>query len=135
MAPVMLVHGAWHGPWCWYKVIDGLGARGVTVVAPELPLLQGVGADAEVVATALAGIDEPVVLLGHSYGGQVISLAGRDRDQVRHLVYLCAMQMDETDSWPELLGFGPNVGAAMRTEGDHRVVIPEAAAATFVSSP
>ncbi|MEZ5408155.1 MAG: alpha/beta hydrolase [Acidimicrobiales bacterium] len=136
MATVVLVHGAWHGPWCFAKVLDGLAARGVDAVAPELPLLGGLGVDAELVADLVAGIDGPVVLLGHSYGGQVISAAAAGRGtgeggNVDHLVYLCALMLDEDESLQEVMAGGPNAFDAVKRDGDHRVVIPELAAATF----
>lgn len=131
MATVVLVHGAWHGPWCFAKVLDGLAARGVDAVAPELPLLGGLGADADLVADLVAGIDGPVVLLGHSYGGQVISAAARDAGNVAHLVYLCALMLDEGESLQDVMASGPNAYDAVKRDGDHRVVIPELAPATF----
>ncbi len=131
MATVVLVHGAWHGPWCFTKVLDGLAARGIDAVAPELPLLGGLGADAELVAELVAGIDGPVVLLGHSYGGQVISAAAADATNVAHLVYLCALMLDEDEKLQDVMGGGPNAYDAVKRDGDHRVVIPELAPATF----
>ncbi len=131
MATVVLVHGAWHGPWCFAKVLDGLAARGVEAVAPELPLLGGLGPDAELVADLVTGIDGPVVLLGHSYGGQVISAAAVDAPNVAHLVYLCALMLDEDEKLQDVMGGGPNAYDAIKRDGDHRVVIPELAPATF----
>ncbi len=131
MATVVLVHGAWHGPWCFAKVIDGLAARGVDTVAPELPLLGGLGADAELVAGLVTGIDGPVVLLGHSYGGQVISAGAVHAPNVTHLVYLCALMLDEGESLRDIMAGGPNAYDAVKLDGDHRVVIPELAPATF----
>jgi len=130
-ATVVLVHGAWHGPWCFTKVVDGLAEKGITAIAPELPLLDGLGVDAALVADLVAGIDEPVVLLGHSYGGQVISAAATESANVTHLVYLCALMLDQGESLQDILATGPNAYDAVRRDGDHRVVIPELAAATF----
>ena len=84
MSTYVLVHGAWHGAWCWHKIVARLEARGHTVVAPDMP---GHGMDRtpieqvtlEDIAARLTSIidaqDEPVVLVGHSYGGTMISQA------------------------------------------------------------
>jgi pimeloyl-ACP methyl ester carboxylesterase len=103
-ATVVLVHGAWHGAWCFERVVPLLQAAGVPVLALDLP---GHGADpgpftdlhgdASRVVTALDGIGGEVVLLGHSYGGAVVTEAGT-HDAVRHLVYLCAFALDEGES-------------------------------------
>jgi pimeloyl-ACP methyl ester carboxylesterase len=109
MRPVVLVHGAWHGPWCWERVTPLLDAAGVPWVAPDLPSVarssEGVGV-AEDVAAVEAVLDElpgsePAVLLGHSRGGRVISEAGT-HDRVGHLVYLAAFLVDEGEDTAEL---------------------------------
>lgn len=98
MAHILLVHGAWHGAWCWYRLIPELEARGFTVHAVDLPghglrvgEAQSLPAYAQAVADALEALPEPAILLGHSMGGQVISAAAeRAPDRVSRLVYLCA---------------------------------------------
>ncbi|MGA2519248.1 MAG: alpha/beta fold hydrolase [Acidimicrobiales bacterium] len=102
--PVVLVHGAWHGAWCWEPVAAGLGATGTKVVAIDLA---GHGADtgpmadlhgdAERVRSVLDGFDEPVVLVGHSYGGVVITEAG-EHPAVAHLVYIASFNLDHDES-------------------------------------
>ena len=92
MTTVVLVHGAFHGAWCWEPVRSELDARGVANLAPDLPLT-GFEDDAATVAAALEAVDGPVVLVGHSYGGMVISRAAGARDDVDRLVYLCAVQV------------------------------------------
>lgn len=100
MSTFVLVHGAWHGAWCWYKLASRLRARGHTVLAPDLP---GHGVDrtpiAEVtmaayverVVSVLDRAPGPVVLVGHSMGGAVVTQAAEERpDLVRHLVYVAA---------------------------------------------
>ena len=93
---VVLVHGAWHGAWCWDKVVDILDARGVPTCTFDLPLTSY---DDDVSATtdALDRVEGPVVLCGHSYGGAVISSAGH-HPAVEHLVYLTAFACDEGES-------------------------------------
>jgi pimeloyl-ACP methyl ester carboxylesterase len=92
MTTVVLVHGAFHGAWCWEPVRSALDERGVANLAPELPLT-GLDTDASTVAAMLDAVDGPVVLCGHSYGGMVISRAASGRDDVDRLVYLCAVQV------------------------------------------
>lgn len=92
-ATVVLVHGAWHGGWCWDKVTERLDAAGVRSVALDLPMTS-LADDVAVVEAALEAVAAPIILCGHSYGGVLISEAGGHRD-VRHLVYLCAFALDE----------------------------------------
>ena len=98
---VVLVHGAWHGAWCWDDVVDGLRARGVITVAVDLPSRSGSGSlavDAAFVRAVIEGIDGPVVVCGHSYGGCVITDAAAGLPSVTHLVYLCALMLDLGES-------------------------------------
>jgi pimeloyl-ACP methyl ester carboxylesterase len=100
-ATVVLVHGAFHGAWCWDEVVPGLGAVGVPALAVDLP---GHGASTEPLGDLhkhsdwlrerLALVDGPVVLVGHSYGGAVITDAAAGAPDVVHLVYLCAVVPD-----------------------------------------
>jgi len=100
MSTFVLIHGAWHGAWCWEQVRLELSRLGHRVIAPDLP---GLGQDttplegltlagwAEHVADIIRGCDEPVVLVGHSRGGVVISeVAERIPDRISRLVYLAA---------------------------------------------
>lgn len=86
---MVLVHGAWHGSWCWDPVVEGLAERGVRSDAVELPFT-GFDADVAAVRSAVRSHAEegPVVLVGHSYGGLVISEAGHEASQ---LVYAAAL--------------------------------------------
>jgi pimeloyl-ACP methyl ester carboxylesterase len=95
MATFALVHGAWHGAWCWEQLTPLLQHAGHDVVAMDLPSEDGTATFdtyADVVCAALDG-DDDVVLVGHSYNGNTIPLVAARRP-VRHLVYLCAMVPD-----------------------------------------
>jgi pimeloyl-ACP methyl ester carboxylesterase len=102
-ATLLLVHGAWHGPWCWNPLLghlDGLDVRTVDLpsVGDDPAALGDLRADAEAVRAALAAIDGPTVVVGHSYAGAVITEAVTPEDDVAHLVYLCAFLLDEGES-------------------------------------
>ena len=100
MSSFVLVHGSWHGAWCWYKVAPRLRALGHEVIVPELPSHgrdrtppQEVAIEdyVDCVASAIDCAREPVVLVGHSRGGLAISQAAEARaERVRTLVYLAA---------------------------------------------
>lgn len=100
MSHFLLVHGAFHGAWCWHKTIPELEKRGHRVTAIDLP---GQGQDrtplqqvtletmVERIASALSGLLEPAVLVGHSLGGMPISAtAEKVPERVKTLVYLTA---------------------------------------------
>ena len=92
MATFALVHGAWHGAWCWELLSPFLRRPGHDVVAMDLPCDDGSASFdtyADVVCDALKGRDDDVVLVGHSLAGMTIPLVAVRRP-VRHLVYLCA---------------------------------------------
>lgn len=106
MANIILVHGAWHGAWCWYKTMPALEQRGHRVRAVDLPAhgddmtdIRTVGMTDyvdHVVATTEAMVGDtgaPVYLVGHSMGGRVITpTANRlGSDLVAGLIFLCAM--------------------------------------------
>ena len=101
---MLLVHGAWHGAWCWEPVVVVLTERGIRAVAIDLPGrgaddgdLTDLHGDADRVQQALDQFDEPVVVAGHSYGGVVITEAGV-HPQVSDLVYVAALMVDEGES-------------------------------------
>ncbi|MBM7520353.1 alpha/beta fold hydrolase [Nocardioides nitrophenolicus] len=90
---VVLVHGAWHGAWCWEPVIPHLEQHGLTVHTVDLPSSGSGGTladDAEAVRAAVAAVGDQVVLVGHSYGGMAISEASAGAATVDHLVYVTA---------------------------------------------
>lgn len=95
-ATVVLVHGAWHGAWCWEKVVPLLEANDIEAVAVDLPLTS-LHDDVRAVTGALDGVGGRAVLCGHSYGGAVITGAGH-HEAAGHLVYLTAFACDERES-------------------------------------
>lgn len=112
----LLVHGAWHGSWCWDPVraeLDAGGRRSHAVDLPsaglsraDLPSARPVGMrdDAEVIRESLRGIDGPVVVVAHSYGGVPATEAIADAANVVHVVYLAACQLDVGESMFSFLG-------------------------------
>jgi pimeloyl-ACP methyl ester carboxylesterase len=93
MATFGLVHGGFHGAWCWERLVPLLEERGHTAVAMDLPLDD---ADAtladyvDAVVAALADVDQPVIVVGHSLAGMVIPHVPARRPVAR-LVFLCPM--------------------------------------------
>ena len=110
---VVLVHGGFADASFWAPVIEDLQAHDVPVLAPPNPL-RGLAHDAEYIASYVNQIDGPVLLVGHSYGGAVISVAGASTPNAVGLVYVAAFALDEGESFGEIFGrFGdtPLVGA------------------------
>src|SRR5215208_7058678 len=98
---VVLVHGGFADASFWAPVIEDLQAHDVPVLAPPNPL-RGLAHDAEYVASYVNQIDGPVLLVGHSYGGAVISVAGASTPNAVGLVYVAAFALDEGESFAEI---------------------------------
>jgi pimeloyl-ACP methyl ester carboxylesterase len=98
---VVLVHGAFADASGWYEVAAELARAGYPVIAPPNPL-RGVAADAAYLASILATLSGPLVLVAHSYGGMVISNAATGNANVKALVYVAAFAPDEGDTVPGL---------------------------------
>jgi pimeloyl-ACP methyl ester carboxylesterase len=94
---VVLVHGAFADASGFAGVITELEAAGLTVVAPPNPL-RSLASDAAAIHAMVAAIEGPVVLVGHSYGGAVITQASATLPNVTALVYLAAFGIDEGES-------------------------------------
>lgn len=103
---VVLIHGAFADASSYARVIPGLIARGLDVVAPAVPNRSLIG-DADYIASVVRQIPGPVVLVGHSYGGAVITVAGME-DNVKALVYLAGYALEEGESLGELQGRFPD---------------------------
>jgi pimeloyl-ACP methyl ester carboxylesterase len=104
-----LVHGAWHGAWCWERLAPELKARGHRVVAVDLPSDDATATFetyAEVVVNALDA-EEDVVVVGHSLAGLTIPLVTARRP-VRKLVYLCALAPVPGRSFTQQLSIEPD---------------------------
>ncbi len=102
---IVLVHGAWHGAWCWAATQSELDQRGIPSLAIDRPghgastlPLTDMHGDAAHVREVLSRIPGEVVLVGHSYGGAVITEAAIDSPNVAHLVYLAAFCLDTGES-------------------------------------
>jgi pimeloyl-ACP methyl ester carboxylesterase len=104
---IVLVHGAFADASTWQPVFDRLDGDGHTVLAPPNPL-RGLPHDASYTASVIDQIDGPVVLVGHSYGGAVITVAGRS-DKVVGLVYVAGVVPDEGESVNALQGRFPSL--------------------------
>ncbi|WP_243074031.1 alpha/beta fold hydrolase [Microbacterium sp. SS28] len=100
---IVLVHGAWADASSWNAVITPLQAEGLTVLAPP-NLLRGLTEDSAYIASFLAQrTSGPVVLVGHSYGGAVITNAAHQAGDVRALVYVDAFIPDEGETVVSIL--------------------------------
>jgi pimeloyl-ACP methyl ester carboxylesterase len=103
---VMLVHGAWADASCWRKVILLLEAKGFEVTAGQIPLTS-LEEDISVTRRLVSMRSEPTVLVGHSYGGAVITGAATALPNVKALVYITAFGLDEGESLESLSKQGP----------------------------
>jgi pimeloyl-ACP methyl ester carboxylesterase len=108
---IVFAHGLWADGSCYSKVIDLLQADGYEVISTQNQL-NTVEDDAAAVRTSLNRASGPIVLVGHSYGGTVITVAGTD-ERVKALVYICALAPDEgetsqaeLDNYPQTAVFG-----------------------------
>ena len=113
---VVLVHGAFAESASWNGVIERLHAAGYPAVAAANPL-RSVAGDARFVADLLDAIEGPVVLVGHSYGGSVISNAALGKGNVEALVFVAGFAPEEGESIGELTGRfpGSTLGGTLAT--------------------
>ena len=135
MTTIGLVHGAWHGAWCWERLTPHLDARGHRVVAVDLPAENdsaGLTHYAELTAAALGDADD-VVLVGHSLGGASIPIVAALRP-IRRLIFLCALIPEPgksvTDRYREEDVFVAGFAGNTETRDDGASFWPDAEAAT-----
>lgn len=134
-----LVHGAFHGSWCWERLTDVLEARGHRVLTVDLPCDDpeaGASEYADAAVEAFSAAPDDIVLVGHSLGGLTIPVIATRRP-VSKLVFLCAMlprpgrMHDEVmREEPDMTLSGPEGGSYTGADGATRWS-PEAAAAYF----
>ena len=103
---IVLVHGAWADGSSWSGVIERLQAAGYHVTAPQFPM-SSLAADVGRLRQVLNFQDGPVIVAGHSYGGQIITALGTDAPNVAGLVYIAAFGIDQGESLGALLAQGP----------------------------
>src|SRR5882757_10586880 len=116
---VVLVHGAWADGSCWRGVIEGLQANGYEVIAPQFPLTS-LDDDVARLRQVLARQAGPTIVVGHSYGGQIMTALGADAPNVVGLVYVAAFALDEGESLGALLAQGPVPPALVHQSTDDR---------------
>jgi len=116
---IILVHGAWADGSSWSAVIEDLQAKGYKVTAPQFPLTS-LADDVARLRQVLALQDGPTILVGHSYGGQIITALGTDAPNVAGLVYIAAFGLDKGESLGALLSQGPTPPALVHQFVDKR---------------
>ncbi len=104
---IVLVHGAFADASIWRRVHDQLAHDGQKVLAPPNPL-RGLAYDASYIESVIDQVEGPVVLVGHSYGGAVITVAGSS-DKVAGLVYVAGVVPDADESVNDLQGRFPSL--------------------------
>ena len=132
MTTFVLVHGAWHGGWCWHRIVANLQEAGHTVFAPDLKSL-GVDRTPPGSVTLATWTDQitaliavqaaPVVLVGHSRGGLVLSeVAERIPERIRTLVYVTAFLLESGRSLQDAVAAIPEsrVPSAMVLAKDNK---------------
>src|SRR6476660_7755523 len=103
---IVLIHGAGVDGSCWSGVIERLQAEGFDVRAPQFPL-SSLADDVARLRQVLTLQDRPTLVVGHSYGGQIMTALGAEAPNVVGLVYVAAFGLDEGESLGELLSQGP----------------------------
>jgi pimeloyl-ACP methyl ester carboxylesterase len=116
---IILVHGAWADGSSWSAVIEELQAKGYRVTAPQFPLTS-LADDVARLRQVLALQDGPTIVVGHSYGGHIITALGTDAPNVVGLGYIAAFGLDEGESLGALLSQGPTPPALVHQVVDKR---------------
>jgi pimeloyl-ACP methyl ester carboxylesterase len=116
---IVLVHGAWADGSCWSAVIERLQSDGYNVTAPQFPE-SSLAADVARLRQVLHRQDGPTVVVGHSYGGQIMTALGADAPNVAGLVYIAAFGLDQGESIGKMLGQGSPTPALAHLDIDAR---------------
>ncbi len=116
---IVLVHGAWADGSCWEGVIERLQGDGYHVTAPQFPE-SSLADDVTRLREVLARQDGPTIVVGHSYGGQIMTALGADAQNVDGLVYIAAFGLDEGESLGQLVAQGPPTPALAHLDVDDR---------------
>lgn len=116
---IVLVHGAWADGSCWSPVIEQLQADGFKVTAPQFPE-SSLADDVARLREVLNRQGGPTVLVGHSYGGQIMTSLGTDASNVVSLVYIAAFGLDEGETIGGLLAQGPPTPALAHLDIDEQ---------------
>ena len=103
---IVLVHGAWADGSSWSSVIERLQEGGYRVTAPQFPMT-ALADDVARLRQVLDFQDGPTIVVGHSYGGQIMTSLGTNAPNVVGLVYIAAFGLDEGESLGALLAQGP----------------------------
>jgi pimeloyl-ACP methyl ester carboxylesterase len=129
---VVLVHGAFADGSGWRRVADILGKDGYTVTVVQEPLTS-LADDAAATKRMIERVNAPLILVGHSYGGAVITQAGNE-PQVRGLVYIAAFQPDNGETLADLLKQKPPAANSLVPAGEgYLIVDPKAFHADFAA--
>ena len=143
---LVLVHGAWHGAWCWGQVLPGLTAAGIPTLAFDLPghgasprPLGDLDADAAALREVIDAVEGPVVVCAHSYGGAVATVGAAGHADVCHLVFVAAFPLAPgescmtaaVDELPDQAG-ASELGAALRHNDDGTITLDRDAAIATV---
>lgn len=108
---IVLVHGAWADGSSWSAVIERLQAEGYSVTAPQFPMTT-LANDVARLRQVLARQTGPTIVVGHSYGGQIMTALGTDAPNVVGLVYIAAFGLDQGESIGALLDGPPTPALA-----------------------
>jgi pimeloyl-ACP methyl ester carboxylesterase len=116
---IVLVHGAWADGSCWSGVIERLQGQGFQARAPQFPL-SSLADDVARLRQVLEFQDGPTIVVGHSYGGQIMTALGDEAPNVVGLVYIAAFGLDEGETLGALFSGGPPTPALAHMFTDSR---------------